>query len=205
MSEIGKSLVFFFQYYEEMTRLYSEGGTIPGIDAKPDRKSILEKVDEVGRAAGVEAYSLLIACTSDWLTKLEAKNVARISSPRRKAIEANFGMTLDVRSPNEKQSLSPLKRQMGLHFGDDGLLPWVWSRGGVQVERKIFGLLPANVERFASKAYGWNGGAVVFSPIKIPWETATHFTLDASAVIDEAKQALEILSPQFLDAFLNGW
>lgn len=48
MNEIGKSLVFFYQYYQEMNRLYSEDGTIPGIDESPNRDSILKKVDDVG-------------------------------------------------------------------------------------------------------------------------------------------------------------
>lgn len=94
---------------------------------------------------------------------------------------------------------------MGIYLDREGLLPWLWSRGGVAVEEKIFDLLPAQVERFGSKTYDWGGGSVVFSPIKIPWQTAEDFTLDADAVIKKTKQALEVISPKFIGDFLDGW
>lgn len=193
MSKIGKSLMFYLRYFPEMQQAFEEERIFSGVDPA--------KVKAVGRAAGNEAFDLLTACTADWLNRLETSRVASFRCSKQKTVERNWGMEIDVRLPKQKAS-APLRHQIGVLLGRDGLFPWVWSRGGVAIEERIFALLPA-VKCFGSKAYGWSGGSVVINPIKIPWESAKDFSLDADPIINQAKLALEPIGPEFIERFIK--
>jgi len=194
MSEIGKSLVFYLKYFPEMQKAFEEERKLSGVDPA--------KVKAVGRAAGIEAFSLLTACTADWLNRLETSGVASFRGSRQKTVERNWGLEIDVRPPKQKAS-APLRHQIGVLLDRDGLFPWVWSRGGVAIEERICALLPQGIKCFGSKAYGWSGGSVVINQIKIPWESANDFRLDADTIINQAKLALELISPEFIERFIK--
>jgi hypothetical protein len=200
MSEIGKTLVFYLKYFPEMQQAFEEGRKLPGVDSA--------KVKVVGHAAGAEAYYLLTACTADWFDRLESSRVANFKRSRQGTVKRNWGIEIDVRPRGQKGSaplkrMSPLKRQIGLYLERDELIPWVWSRGGIAIEEKIRGLLPPRTKSFGSKKYGWTGGAIAISPTEIRWADEKDFNLSADKIIKQTKDALEAISPKFIEALLK--
>lgn len=195
MSEIGKSLVFYLKYFPEMQQAFEEGQRFPDVDQA--------KVEVVGHAAGVEAHNLLTACTADWFDRLESSRVANFKRSKQGTVQRNWGIEIDVRPRGQKTS-APLKRQIGILLDrDNGLIPWIWSRGGIAIEEKISSRLPAGVKFFGSKKYGWMGGSIAISPIEIPWDTAIDFSLNADGIIKKTKDALEAVSPEFIEGLLK--
>lgn len=194
MSEIGKSLVFYLKYFPEMQQAFEEGRKFQDVDPA--------KVKAVANAAGVEAENLLIACTEDWFDRLERSKVANFKRSKPATVQRNWAIEIDVRPRGQKPS-APLKRQMGLTLERDELIPWVWSRGGVAIEEKIRGLLPPRTISFGSKKYGWKGGAIAISPVEIPWGSAKEFELGSDGVIKKTKDALEAISPTFIEGLLT--
>jgi hypothetical protein len=202
MAEIGKSLVFFLKYYPEMVRLYDEKGTLPDIEQHRDRELIIKRVEDVGRTAGAEAASLLTACIADMQGRLEAANIVRLKLQRRRTIEENWGVEIDV-WPLRQRHMENVERQIGIHLHRDGLIPWVWSRGGMAVEDEIRSFFAKGVKSFGSKRYeGWSGGSVSLEMIPVDWESAQDFVLDAGGIIEQAKRVLEAISPEFIKKFI---
>jgi hypothetical protein len=189
MNEIGKSLVFYLKYFPEMQQAFEKKRRFSGVDPT--------KVKVVGNAACVEAYNLITACTVDWFKRLECSKVANLKRSRPGTVQRNWGIEIDVRPRGQKAS-TPLKRQIGIYLDRDELIPWVWSRGGVAIEERISSLLPSAVKFFGSKKYGWTGGSVAISPVRIPWESAKEFNLDADDIIKQTKHALDAIGPEFI-------
>ena len=202
MTEIGRSLVFYLHYYPEMQRLYEERGTFPDIEQRGDRDLIEKKVEAVGRAASAEAANLLAKCIAVTQSRLEAANVVKLKLPRRRTIEENWGIEISV-WPINQRNLGKVERQIGIHLHREGLIPWVWSRGGLAVEEGIRSLFAEGVESYGSKKHaGWSGGSVSLSMIPVPWESAKDFALDADGIVEDAQRVLEAINPLFIKKFL---
>jgi len=194
MNEIGKSLVFYLKYFPEMQEAFEKGREFQGVESAT--------VEKIGKAAGLQAFDLLTACTADWVKQLESSKVANFKQSRKETVQRNWAIEINVR-PRRQKSSAPLKRQIGIDLDRDFLIPWVWSRGGVAFEEKIKQLLPSKTESFGSKKYGWNGGSIAISPVNIPWDTAKDFRLDAANIINDAKKSLCAISPEFIEALLK--
>lgn len=194
MSDIGKSLVFYLKYFHEMQQAYEGDRRPPGVDST--------KVEAVGNAAGVEAENLLKACTADWFVRLQKSKVAILKHSKPATVRRNWAIEIDVR-PRGQKSSAPLRHQVGLYLERDQLIPWVWSRGGVAIEEKISDLLPPRTISFGSKKYGWTGGTLAISPVEIPWDAAKKFKLGADEIIKQTKNALQVISPEFIAALLK--
>ena len=185
MAEIGKSLVFCLKYYPEMVRLYDEKGTLPDIDQHRDRDLIMKRIEDVGRAAGAEAA-----------------NIVKLKPQRKRTIEANWGMEIDV-WPLRQRNMENVERQIGVHLHRDGMIPWVWSRGGMAVEDEIRSFFANGVKSFGSKRYeGWSGGSVSLEMIPVDCGLAKDFVLDAGGIIEQAQKVLEAISPAFIKKFI---
>jgi hypothetical protein len=202
MAEIGKSLVFCLKYYPEMVRLYDEKGTLPDIDQHRDRDLIMKRIEDVGRAAGAEAANLLTACIAEMQGRLEAANIVKLKPQRKRTIEANWGMEIDV-WPLRQRNMENVERQIGVHLHRDGMIPWVWSRGGMAVEDEIRSFFANGVKSFGSKRYeGWSGGSVSLEMIPVDCGLAKDFVLDAGGIIEQAQKVLEAISPAFIKKFI---
>lgn len=194
MSEMRKSLVFYLTYFPEMQQAYEDEVSFPNVDPA--------KVKSVGKAANIEAENLLSSCTKDWFNRLNSSKVASFKHSRQATVQRNWEIQIDVRPRGQKIS-APLKRKVGLSLQRDELIPWVWSRGGVTIEERIRLLLPPEVKSFGSKKYGWTGGSIAISPVKIPWDSAKDFRLDAENIITETRRSLAVISPKFIEALLK--
>jgi len=198
MAEIGKSLVFYLKYYPEMQHLYSEDKRLAAIDNDPDRDAIKKKVDAVGHAAGIEARRLLEACVSQLQLRFTDSRLARLESRQRQAtIEQDWQICLEVR-PRKKRSFK--RTQIGVTLHREGLIPWVWTRGGLAVEEKIKSCFANGVTCYGSKEFfEWSGGSVGLETVTVPWKKAAKdFTLKADGVIAQTQRVLEAINASFM-------
>ena len=102
----------------------------------------------------------------------------------------------DVGLPHDEEFLA-------IHLHREGLIPWVWSRGGLAVEEGIRSLFAKGVESYGSKKYaGWSGGSVSLPMIPVPWESATDFALEANGIIAQTQKVLEAINPVFIKKFI---
>lgn len=202
MAEVGKSLVFYLKYYPEMTQLFEKQGTLPGIEqvADPDFK---KKVQAAGNAACDEAARLVEQCTSDLLNRLRSTNLVKLKLQKRSTIEANWGVEIDVWPAGEKEP-DRVTRQLGLHLHREGLIPWVWSRGGLACEEKIVNCFMAGVQCYYSRTQPeWASGSVALKTIPVPWDKAADdFTLEADDIIKQAQSVLANITPSFIKKFI---
>ncbi|MBI5767424.1 MAG: hypothetical protein HZA93_06480 [Verrucomicrobia bacterium] len=214
MAQFGKALVFFLKYFAEMQRLYErdeDGRTIPEIDSKQNRKEVLGKVDAVGAIASDQIAALLDLCTQDWLKDLKRKtNGVAVFGPERTGayVRRNWEWSIFVRRP--RQRTRDKAREIGIGIYDSSptvLTPWVWGLGGVAVEPLMIQWLkvadPAAELRRSKEHVNWSGGAVSFSPISIPLDEAVDFELNVDDFVDRTRKALGIITPQFIEKFLE--
>jgi hypothetical protein len=202
MAEVGKSLVFYLKYYPEMTQLFEKQGTLPGIEqvADPDFK---KKVQAAGNAACDEAARLVEQCTSDLLNRLGLISIVKTKTQKRSTIEANWGLAIDV-WPAGKKEPDGVTRQLGLNLNRDGLIPWVWSRGGLAVEEKIVKCFAQSVQCYRSGSNSeWASGTVRLRTIPVAWNKAKDdFTLDAEEIIKQTHDVLANITPSFIKKFM---
>jgi hypothetical protein len=202
ITEIGKSLVFYLKYYPEMTRLFEKGLAIPGIAPRAD-PDLAKKIQDVGNAAWDEAADLLGKCTSDLMDRLQSSNLVRLKPQKRNTIRKNWGVEIDV-WPIKAREPKRVTRQIGIHLKREGLVPWIWSRGGLAIEEKIMGCFGRRVNCYGSAKFPeWPGGAVSLETIRVPWEEcAEDFTLSAGGVIAQTRKVCEAINPAFIGKFL---
>ena len=205
MTEVGKSLVFYLKYYPEMTQLFENHGTLPGIEQVADPK-FKKKVRDVGETACDEAARLVDQCTSDLLNRLRSTNLVKLKLQQPRTIAANWGVAIDVWPAGEKEP-DRVTRQLGLHLHREGLIPWVWSRGGLAVEEKIVKCFSNDVDCYDSRKHPeWDSGSVALRTISVPWaKAADDFTLDADGIIEETQSVLANITPSFIKKFIAPW
>lgn len=200
MTEIGRCLVFYLKYFPEMQALYEKEGALPEIDKRPDAETILSKTDTVGRQAGCEAADLLLRCTEDVRSRIEGAGVATLRLCRRKTIQDNWQVKMDVLPPRGRRAAG-VTRQLGLYLEPEGITPWFWSRGGRAAEDRIRELLRP-VPCLGSKQKEWEGGSVALPATRIPWQDARDFVVDAEPVIGDVRAQLNAITPEFISAML---
>ena len=202
MTEVGKSLVFYLKYYPEMTQLFEKQGTLPDIEKVSD-PNFKKTVQAVGDAACDEAARLVEQCTSDLLNRLSSINIVKTKRQKRSTIEANWGLTIAV-WPAGKKEPDGVTRQLGLNLHRDGLIPWVWSRGGLAVEEKIVKCFAQGVQCYRSGSQSeWASGSVRLRTIPVPWNKAgDDFTLNADDIIKQAHDVLANITPSFIKKFM---
>ena len=202
MNEVGKSLVFYLKYYPEMTQLFEKEEQLSGIEKVAD-PNFEKKWQAVGDAACDEAARLVEQCTSDLLNRLSSIKIVKTKRQKRSTIEANWGLTIDV-WPAGKKEPDGVTRQLGLNLHRDGLIPWVWSRGGLAVEEKIVRCFAEGVQCYGSRTRpGWDSGSVALRTIPVPWNKAKNdFTLDAGEIIKQAHDVLADITPSFIKKFV---
>lgn len=202
MAEVGKALVFYLKYYPEMTRLFEEQGTIPEIEQSAD-PGLKKKIRDVGDAACVQAAELLRSCISDLEDRLQSTNLVKLKPQRQSTIVNNWGLEIDV-WPAGTREPDRVKRQIGIHLQREGLIPWLWGRGGFAAEEKIMNCFATGVECFGSRKHpGWSSGAVTLRTIPVQWEKAADdFTLDADSIIKQAHKVFDDVNPVFIKKFI---
>jgi hypothetical protein len=195
MAEIGKSLVFYLKYYPEMTRLFEERRAIPGIEPRAD-SNLGKRIEAVGNAACDEAADLLNECIADLVDRLQASNLVKLKQQLRSTIRKNWGLEIDVWLARKREPRHAI-RQIGIHLHREGLIPWVWSRGGLAAEERIMSYFPKGLKCYGSAKFPeWMGGSVSLEKIRVPWEEASDdFTLNADKVIAKARKVFETIDP----------
>jgi hypothetical protein len=202
MAEIGKFLVFYLKYFPQMQHIYEEGEWPQELKSLSGREVTANKIKEVGKAAGAEAADLLKICFEDVASRLAEANVARLSYGRREAVERKWSYRINL-APNKSRKKAGVTRQIGIELGREGLTPWVWSLGGLEVEDRLRHLLGTRVTSFGSSKMGWYGGCVSLETIPIPWQSAKGFSLDAEDIIKRTKKVCEAISPAFVRKFIR--
>jgi hypothetical protein len=207
MNEVGKSLVFYLKYYPEMTQLFEKEEpeeSLSGIEEVADQ-NFTKKVQAVGYAACDEAARLVDQCTLDLLKRLGLMSIVKIK-PRKRSIISNWSLAIDVWPAGKKES-DQVTRQLGLNLDRDGLIPWVWSRGGLAVEEKIVKCFAQGVQCYPSGSHSdWDSGSVRLRTIPVPWNKAhDDFTLNADDIIKQAQGVLANITPEFIKKFIAPW
>jgi len=201
MPEIGKSLVFYLTYFSEMQKLYEEKGSLPGFDKTEDADAHFKKIEIVGKQAGVEAVELLLSCISDLRRRLEESGVAVIKPCRRETMERKWQVIYDL-LPARGKKPDGQTHQIGLYLDPDGVIPWIWSRGGRAAEDRIQKLLPG-VQCLGSKQMGWSSGSIALKSTPIAWKSAVDFSIEAEPIVAETTNVLKAISPKFVERFIS--
>ena len=199
MIEIGKALVFYNLYFDEMQRLLDDKKAFPKINERSDRKKIWKSVDAIDRAAGREGRVLLEACMAEVRHRLESAKVAKIvPATRMGTMEKRWEVAFHVMRPTQKKS-DKKTRQIGMTlFGTSELTPWVWSPRGASDEAEIAGLFAKGVRWFDSREGDWANGTVHLAPIPVRWKSAKAFSLDREPVVKKAQAACKAISVAFI-------
>ena len=202
MAEIGKFLVFYLKYYPQMQRIYEETQWPEELNSLSDPEATANKIKEVGKAAGSEAADLLKICFEDVASRLTEAKVARLTHGRRDAVERKWSYRINL-APIKSRKSGSVTRQIGIELTREGLTPWIWSLGGLEVEDHLRHLLGIRVKSFGSTKMGWAGGCVSLETVPLPWESAKGFLLDADDVVRKAKKVSEAISPSFVRKLLR--
>ena len=198
MIEIGKALVFYNLYFDEMQRLLDDPKAFPEINQRSDRKKILKSVNAVERASGREGRVLLEACMAEVRHRLEAVNVAKIvPATRTGTMEKRWEVAFHVMRPTQKKP-DKKTRQIGMTLFGSELTPWVWSPRGASDEAEIAGLFAKGVRGFYSRDGDWENGTVHLAPIPVRWKSAKAFSLNREPVVEKAQTACKAISVTFI-------
>lgn len=201
MTEVGRSLIFYLRYFSEMQALYENEGSLPDLEKREDFDAISSKAKSVGRQACSEAADLLLRCTADLERRLNDPGIVKLRCCRRDTIERQWQVSIDLLPPRGRRP-SDVRRQLGVYLDTLGITPWLWSRGGRPVEDQMKRLLPT-VRCRGSREFDWNGGTVALNTVKIPWEKAKDFRVDAGPLVAKTTSLFTAITPRFVSAFMN--
>lgn len=202
-SEIGKALVFYNRYFDEMERLADDKNSFPQINQRRDRKQILKMVEAIELAAGREARALLEACMMEVKSRIEGAKVAKIvQATHKKTSEKRWEVVYHVQRLKQKKH-DKRTPQIGMTLlGGAGLTPWVWSPHGVGDESRVAGIFAAGTKRFYSRYGDWSDGVVHLAPIPVRWQSAKAFSLSLEPVLAKAELTLKAISVTFIEKLL---
>src|SRR5258708_719063 len=129
MAQLGKSLVFYFKYWHEMTRLCkSEVGELEGL---PDPETTREMAQQVGTKAYRQAADLLEACAPDLEQHFKSiGQCARRTS--RKIVERKWLIEFNI-WPKYKRTPARPKMMAGVsieRLDKPRVIPWSWRHRG---------------------------------------------------------------------------
>jgi hypothetical protein len=128
MPTVGKSLVFYFKYWNEMTRLCKSAGA--ELEGLPDPEKTREMAAEVGAKAHRQAADLLESCATGLEEHFKAIGKCdRITA--RKIVEKKWSLYYSVRPKNKIKPAKP-KIQAGMDIVSRDrpeIIPWLWRVG----------------------------------------------------------------------------
>src|SRR5581483_8000424 len=129
MAQLGKSLVFYFKYWNEMQRLCnSEDEVLEGL---PEPEKTREMAKTIGRKASEQATELLEACSVSVEEHFNAiGNCGRITS--RGVVERKWSLAYTV-WPKRRHRPRPqpkIRAQIAIVRSEKPeLIPWLWRAG----------------------------------------------------------------------------
>lgn len=198
MTQLGKSLVFYFRYWTEMQRLESEGGELEGL---PEPEKTREIALQVGGKASRQAADLLEKCTGG--LEEHFRSIGRCKRiTRERIVERNWSLAYSVWPRNRnKPAKAKLIAGIALLRLDDRfrLVPWFWRSGGDEAQQKLDHILQTRV-KVRPEQLSMSLGSVGLDNIPLVPDGLDGFDVDREPLIEKATQAFRAITVQDLDA-----
>jgi hypothetical protein len=201
MAALGKSLVFYFKYWNEMTRLCtSEGGELAELEDLPNPENTREMAVQVGAKADRQAAEFLEACAPE--IEKHFKSIGQCKrKTSRKVVERKWSIEFNI-WPKYKRAPAKPKMTAGVdiqRLDKPEIIPWIWRQGGEEAEKTLEHIL-GNRAKVRARELDWSPGTIGLERFSIMPDRLEGFDIDRDSLIERVQQAFRVFSPQDLDA-----
>jgi hypothetical protein len=202
MTPLGKPLVFYLKYMAEMNRLYAEPeyeGQEPDLTGLDSAEQVREMARAVGGAAYEQAVDFLGLCGKEIEDHFTRLGIARLSSrAKRGTVLSNWSWKVRITVPGARGGwflcgvwvTAPPEVRISLEKDACGIVvPWLWLRGGRNVEDAVWKVL-------GSWAHSRSGeglladGSVALASIPIKAQPPGSFDVDREPLVNEVAKVV---------------
>ncbi len=217
MTPLGKSLVFHLKYMAQMNHLYGDGellGIEQDLTGLEDAERVRQMTRTVGAAAYDEAVDFLELCGKVIEHHFLSTGIAALTGKSKRAwINKHWDWRTYIQIPSVPNSsftcgvwlTAPPETRVPLAEGVCGVVvPWLWSKGGLQAEdafRKSLG--DWSPSGSTNVQLGEERGCIYLACIPIKPLPPDSFEVDRELLIAEVKKTIQRIGPEQITAIAS--